>query len=906
VGEAARNERKATEEELLHYGTPRRSGRYPWGSGHQPEQRGKSFYGHVNDLRKQGMSDPAIAKALGLGSTTQLRARMAIEVSERRQADASHALRLKDKGMSTSAIARQMGKNESSVRALLNPALDKRRSQLADTADQLKGHVDKGSYLDIGKGAENWMHISGTRLSTAVAMLQEKGYEVHNVQIRQQFGKGKTTIKVLAAPGTKYVDIVRNMDNIKTLAVPSKEGLKPFNEIKPPVNVSSKRVGIRWKEDGGDTADGVIYVRPGVPDIALGASRYAQVRIAVDGTHFLKGMAMYKEGLPAGTDLVFNTGKSRSPNKLDAMKAQKDEKNPFKSVVDQIYYTGKDGKKHLSPMNIVNEEGDWRDWRPSLSSQVLSKQNTSLAKRQLDFALTDKVHEFDEIMNLTNPVVRKKLLDSFAESADAAAVHLKAAALPRQRSHVILPIPGLRENEIYAPYYKNGETVALVRHPHGGIFEIPELKVNNRNPEGKKALGPTPNRPPAIDAVGIHPSVAKKLSGADFDGDTVLVIPNTRRTLKTAPALEALKNFDHINMYPLAEGMKVMTNEMKQQHMGDVSNLITDMTIKGASFDEIARAVKHSMVVIDAENHKLNYKQSYLDNGIAELKARYQGTHPSGRLRGASTLISRASSEQRIPERIPRPAKKGGPVEAATGKKVFEPTGRTFVTRKGVRVPLTTRTTRLAFADDARNLISKEGMPMEHIYAAHSNSLKALANQARHESLRTGGIKHEPSATKAYAKEVARLNAGLNDALKARPLERQAQVIANHIVSSKLHDNPALKTDQDSLRKVKAQALLTARARMGSKKPVIVINAREWQAIQSGAITTNKLRNILDNADLDKLKKLATPRARTVMTDAKMSIAKARLASGYTQAEVAASLGIPVSTLNSALLSEGG
>ena len=86
-----------------------------------------------------------------------------------------------------------------------------------------------------------------------------------------------------------------------------------------------------------------------------------------------------------------------------------------------------------------------------------------------------------------------------------------------------------------------------------------------------------------------------------------------------------------------------MKEQTKQTEMGKISNLITDMTLKGASDDEIERAVKHSMVVIDAVKHHLDYKQSYIDNNIDELKAIYQAK-PTGRNGGASTLISRASS----------------------------------------------------------------------------------------------------------------------------------------------------------------------------------------------------------------------------------------------------------------------
>jgi hypothetical protein len=146
-----------------------------------------------------------------------------------------------------------------------------------------------------------------------------------------------------------------------------------------------------------------------------------------------------------------------------------------------------------------------------------------------------------------------------------------------------------------------------VRYPHGGTFEMPELTVNNQNREARSILSDKV-KGHARDAVGINSKVAARLSGADFDGDTVLVIPNDRRSVKTSAPLKELKDFDPQKRYPGYEGMKVMSDKQKQ--MGDVSNLITDMTILGANPAEIARAVKHSMVVIDAEKHKLNYKQS--------------------------------------------------------------------------------------------------------------------------------------------------------------------------------------------------------------------------------------------------------------------------------------------------------
>ena len=50
-----------TEDELYHYGILRKSGRYPWGSGATPYQRGMSFYSAVEHLKEQGLSETAIA-----------------------------------------------------------------------------------------------------------------------------------------------------------------------------------------------------------------------------------------------------------------------------------------------------------------------------------------------------------------------------------------------------------------------------------------------------------------------------------------------------------------------------------------------------------------------------------------------------------------------------------------------------------------------------------------------------------------------------------------------------------------------------------------------------------------------------------------------------------------------------
>jgi hypothetical protein len=543
-------------------------------------------------------------------------------------------------------------------------------------------------------------------------------------------------------------------------------------------------------------------------------------------------------------------------------------------------------------MNIVNDEADWDDWSKSLASQMLSKQPLSLAKKQLGLKLASKQQEFDEIMALTNPAVKKKLLESFADGADASAVHLKAAPIAGQKTHVILPFDSIKENEIYAPNYQNGDRVALIRYPHGGTFEIPELVVNNRVAAAKKALGSH-----ATSAVGINAKVAERLSGADFDGDTVLVIPNNTGAVKSSPPLKGLKNFDPQTAYKGYEGMKRMTPRQTQTEMGKVSNLIADMTIRGASQSELARAVRHSMVVIDAEKHGLDWKRSAAENGIAALKERYQG----GKDAGASTLISRAKSEARVPKRKPRPASEGGAIDPKTGKKVFVETGEGYTDSKGRFHPRIEKSTKMAETDDAFTLSS--GTPMETVYAQHANGMKALANRARKAILSTPSVRYSPSAKRAYAPEVAELNAALNRALKNKPLERLAQIQANATVDKKKAANPDM--EKSELKKIKGLALTEARVRVGSRKIPIVITPKQWEAIQAGAISQNKLAQILDNADLDVVKSLATPRTSTVMSTGTLARARNMLAAGYTQAEIASALGIPTSTLNSGLKREG-
>lgn len=876
---------------LAHIGIKRRSGRYPWGSGGNSEQRGSSFLGYVEALRKEGLSEVEIAEGMGI-STTQLRARKSIARNEQRAALLAQATRLREKGMSNVAIGQRLKMPESSVRALFNKDIQDKANIIAQTANMLREHVEQKKMIDVGAGVETQLGIARTKLNTAISLLEEEGYKLHYVKVKQ-LGTGKeTSIKVLTKDDVTYSEVAKNKSEIRPISdfsyTPDKG--RSYYGLKPIEHVDSSRIMIRYKEDGGADKDGVIELRRGVEDLSLGTRNYAQVRVGVDGTHYLKGMAMHTiDKMPPGIDIIYNTNKPKGTDPKKVFKELKDDPdNPFGSAIKP------NGQRRA--LNIVNEESDWKEWSRNISTQVLSKQSPALAKRQLDLALAEKQRAFDEINALTNPVVKKRLLKSLSDDLDASAVHLKAAALPRQSSHVLLPITSLKENEIYAPAnFRDGERVVLIRHPHGGIFEIPELVVNNKNPEGRRVLGN------ALDAVGIHPKTAAKLSGADFDGDTAIVIPNKDRLIKTAPTIKALKDFDTKTAYPAYEGMPKMSPRTKQMQMGDISNLITDMTIKGATPNEIARAVRHSMVVIDAEKHNLNYKQSAIDNGIAELKKIYQG----GERAGASTLISRASSELRVPHRVegklvPNP-KTGGTkrlyIDPATGKKLYENTGESFVNAKGKTVKKTTKSTKMAEAEDAYTLSS--GTKIENIYAEYANKVKAMANKARKLMIDTPNLVYNPTARETYAKEVASLKAKLALANRNKPHERQAQLLANKIVAAKKASRPDM--DAATLKKIKGQALEEARIRSGAKKQDIQITDKEWEAIQLGAVSHNVLTQIIDNTDLDRLKTKATPHAAKLMTPSKILRAKLMLANGLSYADIASALGVSATTVQDEL-----
>ena len=887
---------------LMHYGVKRRSGRYPWGSGEDPYQHSGDFLGRVEELQKKGLSEKEIADTIGL-TTSQLRIQKSLAKDERRSLQVARAKSLRTDGYSLSEIAKIMGfNNDSSVRALLNEHAESNMKLAKTTADILKKQVDEKGMIDVGTGVEIAMGVTKEKLKEALYILELEGYPTYGGRVPQATNAGRlTTLKVLCPPGTEHKEIF-NYENIHSFSdYVSRDNGKTFSKFEYPSAMDGKRLQICYAEQGGIQKDGVIEIRRGCKDLDLGNSHYAQVRIMVDGksvgadkNRYLKGMCVYSDDLPKGIDVRFNTNKHLGTPVKDVLKTVKDDpSNPFGSLIKpngQSKYIGEDGKEHLSLINKRAEEGDWGEWSNKLPSQFLAKQNISLIKKQIGLAQASKDEEFAEIKALTNPVVKKTLLKSFADDCDSAAVHLHAAALPRQKYQVILPVPTLKDNEVYAPNYKNGEQIALVRFPHGGTFEIPILTVNNKHADARRVLGSNP-----LDAIGINQHNADRLSGADFDGDTVLCIPhNSKVKISSQKALKGLEGFDTKESYgpQTYQGKKVRLMTRTQWEMGTISNLITDMTLKGANEDELARAVRHSMVVIDAEKHKLNYKQSEIDNGIAELKQKYQGHYNDNGnwSTGASTLLSRAKGEKTVIRR------KGSPkIDPETGKQYWNIDKSTYIDKKtGKPVYRMQKSTNMYETDDANTLSS--GTPQEKVYANYANHLKALGNSARKEMISTTNYKYSTDSKNKYSEEVKSLDSKLKLALLNAPKERQAQVIANSVVAAKKKEYPDL--TKKEIKKISQQALSEAREKVGSKREPVKISDREWEAIQAGAISPTKLQQIINNSDLDRLRELATPRSsKNTISPAKENKIKAMIASGYTNAEIADAIGVSSSTV---------
>ena len=905
------------------------SGRYEWGSGEHPYQRSGFSYDDYMDMVKAGYSQAEIAEHFNMDNVGELRDNRSIALAYKRQDDVRRATELYNSGLGYSAIGKEMGIPESSVRSLLqNKAAQETKNAIFSTADILKESVDEKSVIDIGSGTEQILGVSPTRYKSAIRALENAGYSTYNLYANQLGSQNQqTTIRVLAKPGMTQEEVTEFLKNseigLPLIEVHSQDNGLTFYGIEKPKSIDSKRVGVGYDPE----KDGLVEIRRGVEDVSLGKNNYAQVRVAVDDKYYIKGMAVYSDNLPDGIDILVNTKKPEGTplhgvdsehSVLKELKTKNDGSidwdNPFGAAikmkngvtVGQRHYTDENGKDQLSVINIINEEGDWSGWKKTLSSQMLSKQSRELIKEQLDISIKAKQQEFEEINDIQNPTVRKRLLYSFADECDSAAADLSAAALPRQASHAIIPIKSLKDDEVYAPNYRNGEKVILIRYPHAGTFEIPELTVNNNNAEGKRILGDH-----ARDAIGITQKTAQKLSGADFDGDTVLVIPNNsgKIAVNNSAKYKELNNFDPGIYYN--PKLPKMADKTKQQMMGITTNLIADMTLKGAPAEDLIPAVKYSMVVIDAQKHSLDYKQAYKDYGIAKLNEKYRGDARAG----ASTIITRAGSPEYINQRKPAKSNKEkgivNGIDILTGNKVYEDTGK--IKWSPIKDKKTGQITgwkqtlkqdkieKMYLKDDAFELVGNLDDPKERLYANFANTMKKLARESRKIAVNTENLKKNPDSVKSFAKEVASLNEKLKKVKSNKYLERQAQILGNKRYYAAKRDG---NYSSDQLKRLQNECIAGARLSIGAKKPTIEITPREWAAIDAGAISSNILTEIINNTSLDTIRNYTMPRQsqRNLVSYTDECLIRSMAARpGVTQAEIADAMGLSTSTINAIL-----
>ena len=236
-------------------------------------------------------------------------------------------------------------------------------------------------------------------------------------------------------------------------------------------------------------------------------------------------------------------------------------------------------------------------------------------------------------------------------------------------------------------------------------------------------------------------------------------------------------------------------------------------------------------------------------------------------------------------------------------------TGKIYFTNKDGTIKYrtvqrTTSSTNMAEAQDARSLIGSTHQ-MEKIYADYANSMKALANRARIEMINTPNIKMNKNASKIYAKEVSSLEAKLNTAKVNSIRERQARRQTEAEINKRKEVNPDLKGEDE--RKLAQRYLDKNRKILGAiprRKRDIKIEPREWEAIQAGAISNNKLVQILNNSDTDKLRELALPKDRKTLNQSQINRVLAMANRNFTLQQIADKMGVSTSTISKILKGE--
>ncbi len=994
----------------------RGSGRYPWGTGQRLHQHDWEIYDRIQKYRQQGMTEAQIVKAMGFKNSNEFRAVKQIATNivrsdKQRTADYYiHTINPETgKVYTPTEIGKIMGVNESSVRSYLTTSTTGNSTKIFQAAETLEMAVKEKHYIDVGKGVELNLGLSPDSLNTSLEILKQKGYVVDTIDVKQITNPNQmTTYRVLADPGTTKQDLRAHKYDIKTLEELSSLDERIQNPDHPshfvkPNFLKLDQVAIKYDENGGRAMDGEIMIRaekdangnyiPTNPALSLGNARYAQVRIAVntpDGPMYAKGIAGYSSDVPDGSDILVWSNKSEEGGYKKALKPMKEsDTNPFGSTVVQTYMKDKDGNyilnkdgtKQVSAINIVGStpedahaEGVWSTWNRNTPSQFLGKQSKELVKQQLSLKIQQAEDELAEVMSYTNPTIKKNMLIDLADQFDGNAVSLKAAPIAGQSVHVLRAVPSLKDTECYCPDLPDGTIVAAVRYPYAGPFESPILKVNNRNKDARDRIGN------AMDACGINQAVANKLSGADFDGDTVTVIPLTRKTasgeferitnVKTAPTLPGLEGFDTAEYgldnprfskmvdkngeptYPL-----IRNTQQRSTQMGIASNLITDMYARGCEDEEeLSRAVRYSMVIIDAYKHKLNYKAAYQDYDIESLKKKYQNRideNGEEKYGGASSLLSRSKSKTTVDARS-----MAYTIDKETGEKVYRPpkyttkairekqyveapdgyvnpkTGRKskfMVDENGKKLVATTdgkivknkdgtysydkgsgkevwitkgyekrtqESTQMAEAKDARTLLSDNPNEIERMYADFANHFKTLANRARLESIRVKEDKADPEARKKYAAEVESLKEKLVIAKSNSVRERQANLIASSRFNAAYNDNPDM--DGDEKKKLRGTLIKDARYETGAAKNRVRFTDREWEAVEHKAISPSMLNDLLKNADEDDYLSRAMPKTDRIGS-AKRQRIKAMFNAGFTYEEIAKACGVAEGSISSVL-----
>lgn len=797
---------------IAHVGTPQNfdndphgSGRYRQGSGERPHQHDWDLMARIDKIKatNPGIKPAEIAAQLGyystdryghikydkktgepIGSVVHLNAVTSLATNHIKQ-DEYWQIKQYDnsidpdtgKHYTDTKIAKLMGlAGESSVRNKRKTGEKGNINRFEEIADRLQAEIDSKGVIDISKGVENYLDCSQADVRAAREILADRGYQFQSVVVPQISNANfETTVSCMCAPGTDTKRLFKNLDQIKQISEVEKTYDHDIDSamtdkganISP--QVSLDRIKIIYGDEGGVEKDGLIEIKAvrdengklvaANPDLSLGNARYAQIRIAVEGNRYIKGMAVYTEGLE--NDIVVNSNKASKKGVDGALKQMERNKdgtiadNPFgaSTVNAQTVMRDRFGKPILdadgnqikSAINFVGAdkndahiEGRWGQWSKNLPAQFLTDLPYNVIKKQLKLQAQIYEENLKEIQSLNNPTVKKNLLIDYGDQLDSASCELKGAPIGGQKTRVLLPMPSLKDNECYCPGLDNGTTVALARFPHQGRWEIPILKVNNNNPEGRAMIGD------GADAIGLNHHNHGVLSGADSDGDTCIVIPMTKKNKATGEFDKAVevynmpspegkmyignnKDTDYVNVrisefdtsaaYGLDNprfanmyrtkidkntGKEVKeptykyfkTESAKGKEMGVISNLLQDMRLKGCTdIDELIRADMYSMVVIDAKKHKLNYEQAKADYGIDELVNKYQRKIVNGveKVGGASTLITQASSPSNQNLRAVWKGTEKGAIDPETGKKIFKaPFKTTEVKATGpefVRVP---------------------------------------------------------------------------------------------------------------------------------------------------------------------------------------------------------------------------